>query len=212
MDKKDLNLKMKDIARKIKDKRIELGLSLQDLADLTGMSKSTLQRYETGYIRNIPIDKFELLAKALRSDPLDFLEWDIAAAPLPSLRLPVLGTVSCGTPLKTEEESDEYFDLQQDIDADFCVYASGESMTGVNIQNGDLLFIKKLDGERPENGDIVIACIDGETLLKRVFAYGDEVFLHAENNDFEPIRVDVSEDSGTELLIQGKLTYVLHKQ
>lgn len=58
-----------EIINRIKNRRIELGLSYQDLADKTGMSKSTLQRYETGAIRSIPLDKLEDLANALEMDP-----------------------------------------------------------------------------------------------------------------------------------------------
>ena len=48
---------MMEIVDRIKARRIELGYSYQDLADKTGMSKSTLQRYEAGAIKNIPLDK-----------------------------------------------------------------------------------------------------------------------------------------------------------
>lgn len=56
---------LKKIAERIKATRLELNMSYQDLADKTGISRSTLQRYETGYIKNLPIDKFELIANAL---------------------------------------------------------------------------------------------------------------------------------------------------
>lgn len=61
--------KVNDIAKNVKSRRIELKLSYQDLAYKTGLSKSTLQRYESGSIKNIPLDKFQLLADALEIDP-----------------------------------------------------------------------------------------------------------------------------------------------
>lgn len=60
-----LDKNLKKIAERIKVRRIELNMSYQDLADKTGISRSTLQRYETGAIKNLPIDKFELIANAL---------------------------------------------------------------------------------------------------------------------------------------------------
>ena len=45
-------------------------MSYQDLANKTGLSKSTLQRYETGAILNIPLSKLNILAKALQTTPL----------------------------------------------------------------------------------------------------------------------------------------------
>jgi len=57
------------IISRIKDLRESLGYSYQDLATLTGLSKSTLQRYETGSIMSIPLNKIEVLASALHTSP-----------------------------------------------------------------------------------------------------------------------------------------------
>lgn len=73
---KDISEQMKDIMLRIKSRRESLDLSFQQLADLTGMSKSTLQRYETGGIKNIPLDKLEVLAKALQTSPEWILGWN----------------------------------------------------------------------------------------------------------------------------------------
>lgn len=62
---------LQSIANRIKLRRNELRLSLQDLATATHMSKSTLQRYETGGIKNIPLNKLKDLADALQTSP----EW-----------------------------------------------------------------------------------------------------------------------------------------
>lgn len=69
------NDKMSEVIDRIKGRRMELKLSYQDLADITGLSKSTLQRYETGYIKNIPVDKLELLADALETTPAALMGW-----------------------------------------------------------------------------------------------------------------------------------------
>lgn len=66
----------KKIIERIRNRRLELDLSYQDLADKTGMSKSTLQRYETGFIKNIPLSRVEALAKALRVTPEYLMGWE----------------------------------------------------------------------------------------------------------------------------------------
>lgn len=58
---------LNEIAQRIKQRRQELNLSLQDVASMTGMSKSTLQRYETGGIKNIPLQKLDSLSAALQT-------------------------------------------------------------------------------------------------------------------------------------------------
>lgn len=68
--------KMKEIIERIRYKRESLGYSYQDLAVKTGMSKSTLQRYESGFIKNMPLDKLEPLAEALLCTPEYIMGWD----------------------------------------------------------------------------------------------------------------------------------------
>lgn len=65
----------KAISQRIKQRRTELNLSLQDVADMTGMSKSTLQRYESGAIRNIPLQRLGVLASALKTSADWILGW-----------------------------------------------------------------------------------------------------------------------------------------
>ena len=66
----------KEVRERIANIRKERELSYQDLADLTGINKSTLQRYETGKIKDMPLSKLEAIAKALSVDPSYLLGWD----------------------------------------------------------------------------------------------------------------------------------------
>jgi len=61
----------------IKERRIELGLTLEQVAEKVGTSKQTIQRYETGIIANIPSDKIEALAAVLQTTPQHIMGWDI---------------------------------------------------------------------------------------------------------------------------------------
>lgn len=71
----NLSNEMSSIASRIKKRREELKLSYQDLANLTGLTKSTLQRYEKGGIKNIPLDKLNILSDALQIAPEYILGW-----------------------------------------------------------------------------------------------------------------------------------------
>ena len=70
----------KEIARRLKDRREALGYSFQQLAELTGMSKSTLQRYESGAIKIIPLARLEALTTALQTTPEQLLGWQMVQA------------------------------------------------------------------------------------------------------------------------------------
>lgn len=60
----------------IKAKRSEMQMTLEELASRVGVSRQTIQRYESGTISNIPSDKIELMAKALNTTPAYLMGWE----------------------------------------------------------------------------------------------------------------------------------------
>ena len=66
----------KDIREKIRTRRKELGLSLEEVAKKVGVTKATVHRWETGVISNMGIDKANLLADILKLNPLELLGRD----------------------------------------------------------------------------------------------------------------------------------------
>lgn len=60
----------------IKSRRLELNMTLEDLALKVGTSRQTIQRYESGVIGNIPSDKIEKLAEALDTTPTNLMGWE----------------------------------------------------------------------------------------------------------------------------------------
>ena len=69
---------MKDMGLKenIKSKRTECQMTLEELAEKVGVSRQTIQRYESGTISNIPSDKIELMANALKTTPAYLMGWE----------------------------------------------------------------------------------------------------------------------------------------
>lgn len=75
MKKKEMSKADQEILRRrLKERRLFLNMTYQDLADKTGISKSSLQRYETGSIKNIPYDKMFTLSEALEVSPEYFTD------------------------------------------------------------------------------------------------------------------------------------------
>lgn len=64
---------MCEIANKIKNRRIELGLTLEDVGKAVGVGRSTVQRWESGLIKNMGRDKIAALAEVLQMSPVDFV-------------------------------------------------------------------------------------------------------------------------------------------
>ena len=65
----------KDMAKKIKDLRLEKGLTLEQVANVVGVGKSTVRKWETGMIANMKRDKIASLAKALGTTPAYLMGW-----------------------------------------------------------------------------------------------------------------------------------------
>ena len=67
---------MTDFGALIKNRRQQLGLTLEQVGDRGGVGKSTVRKWEQGMIRNVGRDKISLLAKVLRMDPVDLIDLD----------------------------------------------------------------------------------------------------------------------------------------
>lgn len=65
-----------DIKDRIKERRLELGLTLEQVAKAVGTSKQTIHRYESGIISNIPSDKIEAIATTLKVTPAYLMGWE----------------------------------------------------------------------------------------------------------------------------------------
>lgn len=65
---------MMDIGERIRKRRKELGMTLEEVGKIVGVGKSTVRKWETGMIRNMKIDRLEPLAKALKMEVVDFFK------------------------------------------------------------------------------------------------------------------------------------------
>ena len=66
---------------RIKQRRLELGLSVDELAQLLHKNRATVYRYESSEIENFPVSVLEPLAKALCTTPEYLMGWSAQAAP-----------------------------------------------------------------------------------------------------------------------------------
>ena len=179
------------LANNLKRLRKQKKLTLLDLANALGTSKQTIHRYENGIIANVPPEKVEQLALALNVTPSELMGWEEYRARnifMPELkRLPILGEIACGEPIYAEEEHEAFAAADADLDADFCLRATGDSMTGARIYDGDTVFIRSQ--ESVDNGEIAAVIINDEATLKRVYFYPDEakLILSPENPKYAPL-------------------------
>lgn len=93
--------------------------------------------------------------------------------------------------------------LMRNPAATFFMRVAGESMKGSGIFPDDILLIDR--SLTPKSGDIVIAAVDGEFTVKRLWLENGRVELHAENPDYPPIILT----GDTELDIWGVVKYAI---
>ena len=180
-------------------KRLELGYSFQDLADKTGINKSTLQRYETGKTGKLPLDKAEVIAKALRIPMEAFSEKKQVAADeriTNVFSVPVFDSASAGfgcyadssavgskpTFLINAAEAGEYL----------WINVKGDSMSP-KIENGDMILVRRQDSV--ESGSVAVVMVDDEAFVKKVKYGKGWVELHS-FNPYYPVRRFEKQETG----------------
>lgn len=96
------------IKERLKQRRLELNMTLEDVAKIVGITRQTVQKYESGVVSNIPSDKIEDLAKALKTTPAYIMGWEnppendqYAKYPSPNITedyttFPVIGEIAAG--------------------------------------------------------------------------------------------------------------------
>ena len=72
---------MCEIANKIKNRRLELDLTLEEVAQAVGVGRSTVQRWESGLIKNMGRDKIAALARVLQISPVELVPGDAQKNP-----------------------------------------------------------------------------------------------------------------------------------
>ena len=168
--------------------------TVYEIAENTGISKSTVQRY-LSQMRDDGTVEYSG-HRSITS----------TKTKTQSVRVPVLGAISCGIPKYAEENIEEYVRLPVYLFGKgkfFILRAYGDSMIEVGIEGGDLVLIRQQDTADP--GQIVVALVDNEdATLKRYFPEPEKhrVRLHPENSSMDDIYVP-------DCVIQGVAVKVL---
>lgn len=121
---------------------------------------------------------------------------------------PLIGSIAAGSPITAIENLEGYVTLDRTMfkgNNIFTLRIKGDSMEGIGVLNGDIVIVRQQ--QNADNGEVVVAIIDGEATLKRYMHTGTQVVLHAENPKYNDIIVESSAD----LQIAGKLIGVMRK-
>lgn len=107
--------------------------------------------------------------------------------------VPILGRIRAGVPLLAEQNVIGEIAAPDRLSgrADFALVVSGDSMSGVGIDDGDIVYMARADRRAPGHGDIVAALVGGaDATLKWFVKENGGWWLKAANPKYDPIRVD----------------------
>lgn len=195
------------IGERIRLSRSAQKLTLEEVAQKVGVTRATVQKYESGAISNIPPDKLKALADTLAVTPGYLMGWEDTPSllhkeqlsslshinniiPMPHIvGRPRLGTIACGVPILADQNIEGYDQVPDYIKCDFTLLCKGDSMINARIHDGDIVCIKQTP--EAENGQIAAVLIDGdfeaEATLKRVRFSDNGITLWPENPAYEPM-------------------------
>lgn len=151
-----------------------------------------------------------------KSRSLQILDSPPAAPPLtadrayaPYRELPILGRVAAGEPLLSEQNLEGTSVVPRDWvngDEAFLLKVQGESMINAHILPGDHALVRRQP--TADNGDIVVAMLNDEATVKRIFFKADMIVLQPEHPTMPPIHVRKGEKS---FQILGKVVGILRR-
>lgn len=123
----------------------------------------------------------------------------------PVVTVPLVGEVAAGVPIPAEQEYLEMLPLPESFVGSgehFILNVRGSSMIDIGILDGDMVVVRRQ--ETADNGEIVVAMIDGEATVKRFYRENGGFRLQPENAAMEPILTD-------HVIILGKVTALLRQ-
>ena len=156
---------------------------------MLGVQRAAVQKWESGAVKNLKKETLIKLSEIFNVPSsyfidADYMNYDNVISFPKMNRIPLVGTIACGTPILASENLDGEVTVPEDINADFALRCKGDSMIDARIHNGDIVYIR----QQPtvENGEIAAVLIDEEATLKRVYISNDTITLVACNSKYQP--------------------------
>ena len=184
------------MADRIKERRLSMGYTQEELAEKIGLQKSAIAKYVNGRVENIKRSVIAKMSEVLECSPSYLMGWDNNVHPIdnPSkekkkgVTIRVLGRVAAGIPIEAIEECIDTEEITEDMAATgefFGLKIHGDSMEP-KFSEGDVVIVRRQDDA--ESGDIVIATVNGdEATCKRLRKYRDGIELVSSNPSYEPM-------------------------
>ena len=180
-----------------------------DLARETGIGKSSICTYLSGEYEPKQANAYKLAA-ALRVDPAWLMGQDVPMEPAAARTLPhpdllpvrrkrirMLGRIAAGEPIYADEERESYVSVDGDLECDFALRVTGDSMSP-RLLDGDVVFFREQDDVN--DGQIAAVIIDDCATLKHVYHLPGGIQLVSENPKYPPMIFDAQNSTYARIL------------
>lgn len=217
-----------EMGERIKERRLAMNLTQEELAQKLGLQKSAIAKYENGRVENIKRSVISKMAAILECTPSYLMGWEPMSDekignvfyenmqnPLPKkhgVSIKVLGRVAAGIPIDAIEDIIDTEEITEELAKTgefFGLQIHGDSMTP-SICDGDIVIVRQQNDA--ESGDIVIATVNGdEATCKRLRKYKDGIELISINPSYKPFEFSNQEIIEKPVKILGKVVELRRK-
>ena len=180
-----------------------------DLVRMTGIGKASICTYLSGKYEPKQANTYKL-AEALNVNPAWLMGQDVpmeltasSALPHPDLltvrkkRVRMLGSIAAGEPIYADEDRDTYVAVDSDLECDFALRISGDSMSP-RLLDGDTVFFREQDDVN--DGQIAAVIIDGNATLKHVYHLPNGIQLVSDNPKYPPMIFDAQNSDSARII------------
>lgn len=178
------------ISNIMKQKRLERGLTLKQIADKIGVTEATVQRWESGNIKSLRQGRISQLAEILHTTPAVLMGWEedniVILDDYKYYEVPRYDSIAAGfgviadsQPIGTDLLP---FKSLYDASETMTIKVTGDSMYP-KIEDGDVIAVKKQTSV--DSGTVAAVLIDGQDAVVKKVTYGDDwIILHSFNPEY----------------------------
>lgn len=200
-----------EMGEKIHYLRKRYHMTLQELGDKVGVTKSTVRKWENGMIENMRRDKILKVAKALSVSPEYLMGWKDQKEKK-SVDIPVLGCIAAGIPIEAIEYIVDYEEIPAAMARTgeyFGLLIKGRSMEP-QIYDGDVIIVRRQPDI--ESGSIAVVLVNGEEgTCKRILKSDMGITLVSFNPAFDPVFFSNKQIQELPVQIIGKAVEIRRK-
>lgn len=202
------------MAERIKERRLAMSYTQEELASKLGLQKSAIAKYENGRVSNMKRSVIAHMAEILECSPAYLMGWENNVGPVSAERrhtgsgvtINVLGRVAAGVPIEAIENIIDTEEISKELAETgefFGLQIHGDSMEP-RMREGDVVIVRQQ--EDAESGDVVIVTVNGDcATCKRLRKYRDGIELVSNNPSYNPMFFSNEEIVAKPVRVIGKV-------